>query len=702
MKPKRFAKRLIERLTFPIRISLWTTRSMQELAQEIGMGLFIAYNAGNEERLKAYVTLLNRIIKVIYAFTPPPVFYRFYLETITRYSFLDEYFSQFESYNYLKEELSRTGKIPGYENIFEVLWDWLQNIKLIFNPLELMQAITNNIFNAFNTLWETIGTAVDVLSLEPPELLQALEKKIKGTLDTIITKLPPAEAAAMMNPFYMLSFAVIASAIMLKKAYELEDLSTPEEAITLKKIRPFLYFGTTRILSQDGKILAEVIQPLSNPTPIKVKLSDLDVNEAEGTAKIKVWHEGLESDELEIIVDTITPRTWLMPVHDAQRSSYAPQLRKLFLVGLSTSGSWKIQIYDRYLNLTRETAIIGDNWNGAFFDKDNRIWLLSPNNYIMLLDENGNELNITFTENVGTKHAGVTRENTLITAKQTGAREVTVYELDEQGRILNQAKVTRDYDFDVFNVDMDRKGNVYVTTAISSAALGAVKAVLTKIWSGFDKQKTITPEHLPVWAYPGQREKPMGTAHWLISKHIPVAYDGTMFIHWCTYDEELNQIGCIPVGEGGQLDTIYYESQAIYFDRHFWTLISFFSEGSQARLFKISRKGEVKKVSSYIFGEATDLIRKSSNRFIAVTKNLYIYEIDTNMNVLKTINRAEEWGKQKYLLKGYRNCFFAVEDRDKPTDPNPSRILSYRDDMTIQNKVLCDLKPWTIQAILIK
>ena len=393
-KPKKSAEDLIKNLLFPLRANLKTLRNFQELTSELGMGEFISYNAESDKQLKTFINLQERALKVMFALTPPNIFYSLHFEDILKYPFLRKFFENAPAFQELYEYYKRHHELPRPDNPLETFINMVSNFAESLTPDFLLKLLTEGPYAIFKALWDAIGTTLNVMESDPIKLLHDLEKNIKVDPQQIIKSLLDPTTAVLANPFEGLWYAVITSTIALKEAYELPDLTPINTVITLQRIRPYLFYGDIKLMSEESGELKRDLKTLSPSQTLSIDLKQLKKLVRDGQEKIWIDHEGVKSNVLTLTYDLTYWSSWTTNRHDAFRTNSNLTASYIFIL---TDLPRLIRVkrtfsaYE-YINLPSHT------YENIFIDRDGLIWLKHESGFLKLNWEEQTAEEITIEE----------------------------------------------------------------------------------------------------------------------------------------------------------------------------------------------------------------------------------------------------------------------------------------------------------------
>jgi len=379
-KPKKSAEDLIKNLLFPLRANLKTLRNFQELTSELGMGEFISYNAESDKQLKTFINLQERALKVMFALTPPNIFYSLHFEDILKYPFLRKFFENAPAFQELYEYYKRHHELPRPDNPLETFINMVSNFAESLTPDFLLKLLTEGPYAIFKALWDAIGTTLNVMESDPIKLLHDLEKNIKVDPQQIIKSLLDPTTAVLANPFEDLWYAVITSTIALKDAYELPDLTPINTVITLQRIRPYLSYGDIKLISEESEVIKRDLKTLSPYQTFSIDLSLLKKLTRDGKENIWIDHEGVKSNVLTLTHDLAYWTSWTTRRHDSFKTNSNLSAKHIYILTdlprlirvKKTLSSYE------YINLPHHT------YEEIFIDRDGLIWLKHESGFLKI------------------------------------------------------------------------------------------------------------------------------------------------------------------------------------------------------------------------------------------------------------------------------------------------------------------------------
>lgn len=437
-KPKKGAEKLIKTIIFPYRLNLTVLRKLQELLSELGMGMFISYSAEADKQLKRYTTLTERVIRLLYFLTPQNIFLSTSFNKIIKYKTLDEYFSRFESYSKLKEYYNVNKKLPITDEWYSYFIDLLKIYLFNLNFTYLLTLLLTNPAEAGKYIWNQIGQVEGILTASTLDTLQILEKNIRFKEEYTLYAIIHPQTSILINPFADLYFAVITSAILLKDSYELEDLTTTKLQIKLRNVRRYLHYGTSKLLKEDGTVIEEWIKPERLVDTRTVTLNELPELKAAGETRLKLWHEGVESDEITLYGDIDFQQAWTTHFHDFKRSKRNPYAKHVVL--LLANGT--IRIYNENLEVLKQYELNDDQIRTILADRQKRIWAITSYGKIYIIDTEQDKISeINLNHSISYVASLDKDDNLILSTYDSNLRETVIRVINDKGEEIKSRSI---------------------------------------------------------------------------------------------------------------------------------------------------------------------------------------------------------------------------------------------------------------------
>jgi len=453
-KPKKGAEDLLKNVIFPLRINLKTLRTLQELASEIGMAEFISWNADDEEELKHYINAKHRIAKVIFALTPPNILYSLHFEQILRYPFLYDFFKDMPAFAELYEYYKRHHELPTPDNPLEAFINLITHFAQNLTPELLLKIALEGPYALFKCLWDTVGNAYDLETLDPVELFQKLEKNIKVDPNLIIESLLDPTTAVLANPYEWLWWNVLTCTIALKEAYELEDLTPINTVIVLRGIRPYLYYGDVKVFSEtDGEIKRD-LKTLSPEQTLSIPITQFSKLVKDGKEDVWVEHEGVKSNKITISKDLAYWRAWTTDEHDSFKTNSNLSARYIWLL----TKTKKLIRVKKSLKSWDYIQLPNHSYSNIYIDREGLVWLKHESGFLVLDYDEGEGKEITIDEPFGSfMGIGMDDEGNefLAFARQEQISEdmweLTIFETNKDGEVIRKTTLPNEtYRYSVF------------------------------------------------------------------------------------------------------------------------------------------------------------------------------------------------------------------------------------------------------------